>query len=1268
MITEAQLDAWFSSHPREGQELLPGLVRRLVAASVERAVSRFPTGDSIGQHGADGYTESALGDEPFVPIGPAYWECGAGENAHKKATDDYRDLTDAVPEEVRRDATFLFVSPRSGYRDWSFTWKKEGQASWVEERKKRGDWKDVRVLDGTRLVEWLQAYPAVALWLLERTLEPKGMSVELPSARWDLLKSIGEPPPLSAALFLSNRDAVIGGLAEVEEGTRTSLAVVSPHPGQLVDLVAAYLSTLPEESRIRAEARWVIVGDEAAWRALCAARTGLVLVAAPQLDLDGHEGLVLLQMANRKRHSVVRALAPGVPSVSTAPRLLHCGRERVESSLIELGYPRERARRLAHASNGDLSSLLRLIQELSVQPEWAASGDAADLAVASLIGRWSEDKSGDREVVEKLSGNSFGEWTTRARRLLAKVGTPLTLNGQKWRFYLRHEGWFALGSRVTEAQLTDLRNALVSALGEPQEALDMPKDERYMASLIGKSSKYSSGIRGELAATVAMLGAYPEPLTQLRAGVAEGLASVVVRELLDDHDWKRWAALNDVFPALAEGAPDVFLEQLERWIVKSRSQVQLLFEQEGPAMTGTSYFTGILWALETVAWNPALLTRTALVLAALAAIDPGGNWANRPSASLRTILLPWLPQTMATREQRALTHTKLLHEFPDVAWPLLLSLLPELHSVSFPSRRPEWRTWVPFDEEQKRPTAAEYRTEVGELAALACEHATGKAVLLTELIRSCERIPEERFSGFVEAVRKSLLVGLSADERRAIWEALDETVRRHERFQTAEWSLPADRVAELVELSAEVKPADERDTSRVLFSERDYDLILEEEDYTTGSRRLASLREDAARSLLKAHGAIGAIAFAKIVDSPDRLGYACATAATPEQKTELFQLASLNGDAASRRFLGGACRAWIGTDGWRWIGDSLDALGSAVATLRVLTLLPFVPETWRMLEEKGDSAMVNDYWRDVIANPYEPEATDLLPAARALLDASRPRAAISMLSRAVDAKVFPPWETAARALENQLSIDEQGRVDVRATADLLAFVQSAVVDSDDYKDGVLRLELGYIDLFGKHGSSKPVELERRLAASPEFFLELLQIAFREADEPPKEDLSDADKRAAHVAYKALDLWSRLPGQQQDKAIDGEAFRLWLSSAETGAEAVGRAEVAASIIGQVLAGAPKDPSGFWIHMIPAKALDRVQADRMRVGFRVGLFNKRGVHWVDPTGAPEAAMATDADERASECERVGLVRIAALMRGMAEDYRRDAKRVRDDALRE
>ena len=148
VLTENQLDEWVLGNARDAQGVIVELIWRLVAASCPAPLERrFPLGDSIGQHGPDGILNVNLSYDPFVPEGRSFWEVGTGIKAGDKATTDYNGLVDAIPENIRRQSSFVFVTPRSGRREWEHTWKEDAQGRWLEDRQSRDEWGDVRVID-----------------------------------------------------------------------------------------------------------------------------------------------------------------------------------------------------------------------------------------------------------------------------------------------------------------------------------------------------------------------------------------------------------------------------------------------------------------------------------------------------------------------------------------------------------------------------------------------------------------------------------------------------------------------------------------------------------------------------------------------------------------------------------------------------------------------------------------------------------------------------------------------------------------------------------------------------------------------------------------------------------------------------------------------------------------------------------------------------------------------------------------------------------------
>ncbi|OYU42768.1 MAG: hypothetical protein CFE44_22165, partial [Burkholderiales bacterium PBB4] len=140
-----------------------------------------------------------------MPDGRSFWEIGAGLDSRAKANSDYNDLTAVVPKIVREASTFVFVTPLSGRRDWENTWKEDGIATWVEERRNRKDWADVHVLNGASIIDWLYRFPAVERWLAGVMGMQIGF-IETLDARWETVRMIGNPPPLSPELFTANRE------------------------------------------------------------------------------------------------------------------------------------------------------------------------------------------------------------------------------------------------------------------------------------------------------------------------------------------------------------------------------------------------------------------------------------------------------------------------------------------------------------------------------------------------------------------------------------------------------------------------------------------------------------------------------------------------------------------------------------------------------------------------------------------------------------------------------------------------------------------------------------------------------------------------------------------------------------------------------------------------------------------------------------------------------------------------------------------------------
>jgi hypothetical protein len=185
-----------------------------------------------------------------------------------------------------------------------------------------------------------------------------------------------------------------------------------------------------------------------------------------------------------------------------------------------------------------------------------------------------------------------------------------------------------------------------------------------------------------------------------------------------------------------------------------------------------------------------------------------------------------------------------------------------------------------------------------------------------------------------------------------------------------------------------------------------------------------------------------------------------------------------------------------------------------------------------------------------------------------------------------------------------------------------------------------------------------------LAEEPDFFCEVVRLVFHPRNDEPRIEPSEEKTTIATNAYRLLHAWRIPPGTRRDDSFDGAALAEWLERAKAICTESGHLEIAMTMVGHVLAHAPSDPGGLWIHQSAANALNAKDAGDMRDGFRTELFNSRGVHGFT-AGKEEADLAVKYRSMADQVESSGFHRLATALRELAASYDRYADR---EALRD
>lgn len=898
------------------------------------------------------------------------------------------------------------------------------------------------------------------------------------------------------------------------------------------------------------------------------------------------------------------------------------------------------------------------------KPDWNQYKYASELAIGSLLGSWSEKSDADTIIVGQLAKEDFDKWISRIRETLQQPGSPITLTNGTWAISERMELWQSLSPRLFDELLDRFKQIVTTVLTEKHPKFELPPEERYAANIHGKVLKHSYHLRKGLAESLALLGSDPKALINCSQDKPETVAALAIRDIFINSDWVLWGSLDNLLPLLAESSPTEFMGAVEAALQQTPCPFHELFSQEGRGITGGNYLTGLLWALETLAWDEQYLVRISVILGELASHDPGGNWSNRPSNSLTTIFLPWFPQTAAPVAKRKVALQTIQKEKSGAAWKLLISLLPGQHQMSSGSSKPSWRKIIPADWTEG-VTPEEYSDQVLFYAEMAVEMAKHDIEKLDELIGYLDDLPLPSFEKILECLSSEDIIKKPEDERTRLWTGLTHFISKHKKFSDAQWALGADLVSRIEDVAKALAPQNKQNLYRRLFIDVDINLFEEKGNREEQWKELEQRRQHALKEILDAHGNDSVVCFADSVESPRKVGFSLGFIADSEIESiilpNLLEEENKNLSQLSSGFVSGR----YNHQGWAWV-DKVDVTGWSPSQIgQFLACLPFDEETWKR-SKKLLGKFEEAYWRMATVNPYQVDS-GIQIAIDKLIEYGRPNEAINCLARNLHEKQPLDQPRTIKALLSAVSSKEHpSSMDFYHIVDLIEALQS---DPNTDSDDLFKVEWAYLQLLAGDRGATPKLLENRLASDPSFFCEVIRLVYRSKKEPKsRKEPSEREIAFATNAHRLLSKWKIPPGTQPDGGFSKDHLIKWLESTKASCLESGHREVALSHIGNVLTHCPPDPDGLWINHAAAEVLNARDAEKMRHGFGIAIYNSRGAHFVDPGGKPELALAEKYKKQAEDVENAGYQRLASTLRGLAKSYIDEARRIIDEHKKE
>lgn len=1163
----------------------PRVVRGLIRATNDQVVSlQMRAAEGSGVPGYDG-TCDALRATPFVPAGPAVWELGVGEDPGDKAQRDYRSRTDNPLGVDPSATTFVFVTARE--------WREK--EDWAQRKRAEGIWGDVQAFDVDDIEQALELAPGVHHRFSEVAGKPSHGAQSL-DRWWAKFRRLSSPE-LDPSMVLAGRADVAAELLRIFDSGPRQTTVSAVSADEVIAFVAAtVLSTAPELQQDLLD-RALIVKDSYTLN-LLEHYTGL-LILIPYDDALRREARLV-----QNHHVVVRADEGWDPALALPP----IDPADFHALLEDRGVPSDRARDLARFASRSVEAFLRAASApgVEVSPAWARLLSTRVARRCWLVGKWDERRSGDIDALAELFGQDYEQAREQLSQLSSGADPMMIVVGSTWAVVSLEDAWRYGQPQLQPSDLAAFEVLIQTVLGAVDPRLELPVEQRWMAAVYGKARVHSSDLRDGVAGVLALLGARGDQVGIGSSTVGGWLRNTMwqlFKRANEDATGHVWASLTDVMPLLAEAVPDVFLDAVQHGLQGDQPLLGLMFaDYEGDLLTVSSPHTGLLWALEGVAWSPEHFPLAVEQLARLAEVDPGGRLSNRPIASLADVFRSWLPQTSVPLDRRLRVLDGLRDRHPTVSWPLMLTMLPEAHSVGGFSHSPRYRDWKPEDTKTYDPE----RYDSWRAAGLrVVEDAGLDADRWAELAGRFDDLTPEALEAAITALEGLGSDQLGAAVRARVWEPLHALVQRHRRYAHTDWAVPPDRTDRLDALQRQLAPDDVASRIQWLFEDHVPDLPDQDgEDFEAEGYLgiVAERRSRAVSELIEADGFDGVRELIRAAKYPGFVGSAVADAGADDIGRSLLEFIDVDEPQ-----LVDAAYAWANRKGSAdaaWVASTAEQFaGRPWAQARILQVDPDLQAAWALAARDG--AVEAAYWAEF--RPYgRGQGFGLAnEAARHLLEHDRPRAALALMNLygrggGVDpALVVQGLEALVRQPQDH---PDKFHVDGHEIERLLDLARDADVSPKrlGQLEWALRPALGY-------GAHSPI-LERQLAEDSEFFVEVLSMVFRGQHEDARVDVPD---HIARNAYQLLDDWNVVPGTDETGVIDAQTLDTWVDNAMALAREADRLGIALDQIGKVLAKAPGDPDGSWPTRPVRNVIERVARSELDDGFRVQILNSRGV---------------------------------------------------------
>lgn len=1242
LVTREHLERWADTP--SSKSTLPYLISRLVRATTPTSTKvDIPWGSATYIGGWDGIVNCEA-ETAYVPKGVSLWEFGTNVDCKGKADGDYDKRKSDPLGSTPGDCTFIFVTPR--------LWTKKDE--WIAAKKAENHWKDVIVYDSTDLEQWLDRAPAVsrcfASWEDVSACPFDGIMTA--DEFWEEWSTGPDNLSLFPECVIAGREAEKAKLLSALRGEPSLKGIKASTKSEAIAFIIASLKTFPYDESGRFFSKALVVDTEEKFRGM-SSNYDTPLILIPRF-YDNQP----FNVARKRGHHVLVPLSADEDLVQDKDQIVlpRIDRDGQIESLIQSGVPKDKAERFSRESGRSITILKDLLGFPPYGAKWNTQEDIRELIPALLLGRWKEEFSGDVELIEKLSGREYADYLAILRKWRDFEESPIIQIGTAWRLTSPLNLWRKLVPQLMKRDLDSLRDCFSLAFKNGNPIIE--------SQSIFSSRKYSSWSRGGLVQSLILVG---------QKGVFsdsedyQDWVDRVISDLLEGASGELWLSLDQELPLIAEAAPDAFLKAVKRSLENQQPEIMDMFREEDDFISKTSHHTGLLWALEGLAWLPEYLGEVSGILLKLSSLDPGGALVNRPINSFVEIFRPWHYQTLASFRERMQILERVTKEEKEFAWSLLIRILPNSHAIAFPTHKMRWRL---FDENTSLSYSLKeiedtYSNVIAMLMSLV-DHDEDK---FSQLIKETPKLSVEhrkRVLDWADEVLPSI-----RQEKFLIWGIIREILHDHRSVPKPDCPLSESELLRFANLYHKLEPTDV--ALRYIWLFDNHPLLpggdrYDTEEYEELQQRIDDKRKSAIEEFRKSLDLGAIVELRHRVEDPQAFGRSLAQVIT--ERDEILVVCQCLKDT-KERFIHGFIREKFEANGFEWIKSLFQDLQETGMDSRALSniLIPLNQnrDVWSFVSSQ-DEEVQKEYWENICPIFYAGRHTsdEKEYGVKMLLKYKRFFSALKCVWLCVD---VIPSDLAMEVLR-RVQMENASETPFRHGCEEKRIFEELDKRTDVERSALLELERLYLPILSRDERRGAKVLEEELANNPNFFIEVLRCLYKSTDESllkkEQENLSEEEIRnRATRAFKLLNSWKKVPGTREDNSIDESELRDWVYKARALARTMGRLEIADEEIGKVLARYPED-SPFWPEEKIFRIIEEINSEELKEGYRLGLLNERSfsVRGVFDGGSIERANAAYFEKLENDF-RGKYPNVSKVFRRLKKYYLWDGKRMDENA---